>query len=146
MSEMTTAIVGNHQFTSGGKTYNLKPLNHQVQADFERKMFGRARDLAKLIKEDDVKEYSRLMQRIQDDYMLGNFGFETAKGQELLKSPMGVITLIGLMCDVEKDEVLKLLSSPEKDEISSLVKTQIMDSLGITQTQVDEAIKRLNEE
>ena len=104
-------------------------------------MFSRARDLAKMIKEDDPKEYSKLMQTIQNDYMLGKFGLETSEGQALAQSPKGVVTLVSLMCGVPENEVVPMLSSPDKDEIVSLIRLTLMESFGLSQEQAEEALK-----
>jgi hypothetical protein len=146
MSELTQAIQGNHSFTYQGKEYQISPCNYNVQSDFERKMFARARGLAKMIREDDPKEYSKMMQKIQDDYMLGKYSLETPEGQALAQSPKGIISLVSLMCNVNEQEIIPMLTSENKEEIIGLVRLVLMESFGISEEQAKETLKRVEED
>lgn len=128
MSALGELLGGTHVFTHNGADYEVSPITQKVKLDFERRLFGRAKEAALALRECmDKEEYSQHLKKLNDDYIAGEYAFESNRGMEAIKTISGMVLLSSLLFGVDEATMLRLVSE-RKEEVASLITVVIKES------------------
>lgn len=142
MSALSESLGTGHEY----KGHNVSLITQDVKLAFERKLFAKAKDNAKTMKElMDKEEYANHLQKLGDDFMNGGFALESTRGTDFLKTVQGITTLVGLLFSVTEDEALRLVKEGGV-EVSSLIRQIIKESYSLTEEELQEAERKAKEE
>src|SRR5579872_6432451 len=98
MSALSEALGVGHELTVGGKVYHFSLITQDIKVSFERKLFARAKELAKNYRElMDKDEYATHLLKLGDEYQAGEYALESKKGANWLKTVPGMSMLVGLL-------------------------------------------------
>jgi len=120
-----------HQFEHDGKTYQVRLMDLTVEMEFEDEMLARARHL--LWKEKQLAgmgddEYERRCQRLNDNYLAGEYAFESEHGQRYVKSPKGATFLASLLFQTDIASIRGLLAERGPD-VAALIQLVLHEAL-----------------
>ena len=110
-----------HELTHKGKTYKVRPVTQAVKAEFEKKLWAKARECAKDMRECmTTEEYAAHLKKLNDDYLQGAYSFEGEVGQKTLVSNAGVLSLASLLFGLDEMATMKLLGEAKEDVVALL--------------------------
>lgn len=139
MSQLATAFAMPLEFTHKGKNYVCSLVTQSVKAQFEKKLFGRAKDAAKEMRDCCTRdEYLSYLADLNTRYLRGDYAFESPTGLESCKSITGMKLLVSLLFNITEEEALEL-ATDAKEELTQVVSLSIKMSFpGIDTGEADE--------
>lgn len=121
---------GTHEFEHKGKIYHVSPITYRVRLDFERKQYRSACEAARNMRECDLmtkEEYSGHLQKLNDNYISGQYSLVSDFGAKSLQTPKGIVLLCSLLFNCDENEMLDLMIEREQ-EVTSLIDIIIKES------------------
>lgn len=83
-------------------------------------------------------EYQEFLQQLNDNFITGEYGFESSKGTVILQNKRAIITLCSLLFSVDEDLMFKMMRTAEA-EIAALINLIMKESLGIKDEEIEAA-------
>lgn len=132
MSNLTSVVTGPFEFKWRDKTFQVQHITQKIKSEYERKQFTRARDAAVLLKECMSKsEYIQHLKDLNDDFISGEYGLESAKGLKYAQTNKGVLLLCSLLWQTDEETMMQILTD-KQEEVKSLLDCIIKESFGST--------------
>lgn len=117
-----------HEFVHKGKTYQVRHVDQEVKAAFEKRLFGKAKEAALLLKECmTADEYREHLKKLNDDYIAGEYALESSRAIAMLGRDHGGLLLISLLLGVPEMEALRLLAE-RKDDLAGVLALVVRES------------------
>lgn len=130
MSELSAALGGaapSYTLVVDGKTYTMGLITQAAKVAFEKALFNKAREAARMMKEDWGDEYGAKLDELSEKFQEGEFSLEGARGQKSLGKPWGVVMMLSILLGVDQQETMKLMTT-HSDELVSLFKLVVKES------------------
>ena len=128
MSVINECLGGTHEFRHKDKVYRVSGITQEVKAEFGKRLFARAREAAAEMRElMTPKEYADHLKALSDDYISGEYAFESQRGINAIKTITGMTLLCSLLFSVGEDEMLKVIVEREQD-IAALLKVLFVEA------------------
>jgi hypothetical protein len=127
------AILGNagdkFEILYNNRSYKAKLIDQQVKDGFSKKLLGIKRDaLFELKSGYSYEEYLERLDKLSDDFLMGEFDLVSKLGQKSLGTPAGMLHLCSLIFDIDEMEMMRLMAD-RKDEVLSLLQLILKLSL-----------------
>jgi len=117
-----------HEFVHKDKVYKVGLVNQAVKLKFERALFHRAKEAALEMRDlMTPDEYRDHLKQLNDDYIGGQYGMDSPRGLEVLRSVQGGITLVALLFGVDNAEAVQLIME-RKDDVTALLQVVLHES------------------
>ncbi len=121
-------LAGPHEFDHKGKTYTVSLITQNVKLAFEKGLFARAKraalELRDLLSPED---YLAHVKALNDDYISGQYAFESERGLAAVSTISGMVLLTSLLFGCPEDEVVPILTE-RKDEVIGLIQMIFKES------------------
>ena len=128
MSVLTEALGGTHEFIHKGKVYRVSLITQAIKAAYEDRLFAKAKEAALAMRQLMPREdYQAHLRQLNDDYIKGEYAFESARGLEVMQKVPGTVMLCSLLFGIDEMEVLKLVQE-RQEEVTSLLQLIIKES------------------
>ena len=131
MSTINECLGTPHEFTHKGKTYQVSLITQNIKAAFEKRLFARAKEAALTMRDlMTTEDYRQHLKFLNDDYIAGQYAFESDRGIKAVQTINGMVSLCSLLFNVDEQEMLKIIVE-RKEEVTSLVNLIFKESFPI---------------
>ncbi len=132
MSELSK-VLGNaappHQIAHGGKTYSFWLLDQPRRVAFEKRLYQTAREAVYADREHMTsEEYVGRLEKVREQYEMGEFAFMGERAMRLLKTPKGAMLLLEVLTGESESDLMNLLVA-RPEEVNAVVATVMAESL-----------------
>jgi|ERR1019366_1168180 hypothetical protein len=142
MSAINEALGTPHEFQHKGKTYHVSLITQAVKAGFEKRLFAKSKEAASTMRElMDKPDYLAHLKSLNDDYIAGEYAFESQRGLSAVKTVQGFVVLMSLLMGIDETEVLAIITE-RGDELQLLVRMIFLESF----PGMEEEMKKQEEE
>jgi hypothetical protein len=117
-----------HELKVGDKVYQVSKLDRELKTQWQRRLFGRAKDTAREMKDLlDRKDYADLLKDLANDYTTGLYDFDGQKSLDFMQSQSGALALACLLFGVPEEEMIGIMLKAET-EVASIIETVLHES------------------
>lgn len=142
MSELTRSLGTPYEFIFGDKVYKVNPINQNIKAKFEQRIYALALNGAKDMKKImSSTEYMSFLQELNDRHTTGYFSWSNVKW---LQTANGIITLACLLFETDEETINKM-AKEKPEEMKTLFNKIIQDSAGVSDEQMEKLQKEAEE-
>ena len=118
-----------HKFEHKGQVYLVQPITQEVKTAFSEWQWERACKVAFSMRAGMTPdEYERHLKKLNDDYLAGEYDFESERTAAILKTKAGVLALCALLWGCSQAQMITL-AVERGAEVKALLELVMAESM-----------------